>query len=90
MSEHFLENNQNFVPVCHYCGNVGHIRPKCQFLDKNNQPNFYENTKGPMYVLHEWITQLTSVVSKLEQRMSNSKYVQKVKLFGFGNLILKD
>ena len=60
------KNNQNFVPVCHYCSSVRHIRPKCQFLDKNNQPNFYENTKGPMYVLHEWITQLTSVVSKLE------------------------
>jgi hypothetical protein len=26
-----------FVPICHHCGKVGHIRPKCYLL-KSNRP----------------------------------------------------
>jgi len=29
--------NGKFVPICHHCGKVGHIRPKCYLL-KSHRP----------------------------------------------------
>jgi hypothetical protein len=32
-----LGTQGKFVPICHHCGNVGHIRPKCYLL-KSHRP----------------------------------------------------
>jgi hypothetical protein len=31
------ETQSKFVPICHHCGKVGHIRPKCHLL-KSHRP----------------------------------------------------
>jgi len=49
-----------FVPICHHCGKVGHIRPKCYLL-KSHRPykkqedsikGFIEKTFSDKYVSH--------------------------------------
>jgi hypothetical protein len=37
-----------FVPICHYCGKIGHIRPNCYLLccDKTNIPGSPKKQKN--------------------------------------------
>jgi hypothetical protein len=48
-----------FVPICHHCGKVGHIRPKCYLLkshrpwkkQEDSKKGFIETTSLDKYVL---------------------------------------
>ena len=46
-------NKSVFVPICHLCGVVGHIRPNCSFLRQEPKPvteNSTRNTEVPKFV----------------------------------------
>ena len=48
-----VQNKSVFVPTCHLCGVVGHIRPNCSLLRKNPKPETIfaiRNTDVPKFV----------------------------------------
>ena len=49
-----VQNKYVFVPTCHLCGVVGHIRPNCSLLRKKPKPETrfaIRNTDIPKFVL---------------------------------------
>jgi hypothetical protein len=52
------ETQGNFVPICHHCGKVGNIRPKCYLLksyrpwkkQEDSRKGFIEKTSSDKYV----------------------------------------
>jgi hypothetical protein len=38
-----------FVPICHHCGNVGHIRPKCYLLKSHKPWKKLEDSRKRLY-----------------------------------------
>nr|AFP55554.1 gag-pol polyprotein [Rosa rugosa] len=33
----YVHNSKRFIPTCHHCGKIGHIRPRCNLLRRESQ-----------------------------------------------------
>jgi hypothetical protein len=44
-----LGTQGKFVPICHHCGKIGHIRPKCYLLKSHRPWKKQEDSKKRLY-----------------------------------------
>ena len=47
-------NGFKFVPTCHYCGVIGHIRPQCPMLKKeqnHGDRSLHKKPSGPKHIV---------------------------------------
>jgi hypothetical protein len=56
--------SQRFVPTCHHCGKVGHIRPHCFNLKTHVQKN---KNSVPRIDCESLVTMMKGVLSRLDQ-----------------------
>jgi hypothetical protein len=56
--------SQRFVPTCHHCGKVGHIRPHCFNLKPHAQKNKNSVSRKECEGL---VTMMKGVLSRLDQ-----------------------
>ncbi|XP_061993496.1 uncharacterized protein LOC133711381 [Rosa rugosa] len=61
-------NSRTFIPTCHYCGKIGHIRPRCNERFSNSQLSHekytVESLSFELKEQKELINKLTEIVSK--------------------------
>lgn len=74
-----LPHSRRFIPICHYCGILGHIRPKCHSLGqsfqrfkvpqkKNQSQSLQEKLKEHLREVNR-ITKLVSIPKSLDQKV---------------------
>ena len=67
--------SQRFVPTCHHCGKVGHIRPYCF----NLKPHVHINENSYSRKESEGVVQMMrEVLSRLDKFEQNHKSILKI------------
>ena len=69
---------QKFVPTCHFCGKVGHIRPRCFKLHRQEKPLNQSSSNGSHENLAyqvKILTEQTMLLNKKFQQFSKQPHV---------------
>ncbi|XP_040363426.1 uncharacterized protein LOC121049643 [Rosa chinensis] len=72
-------NSRTFIPTCHHCGKIGHIRPRCHERFSNSQLSqekcTVESLSFELKEQKELINRLTEIVSKKNFQTEKRKVV---------------
>ncbi|XP_024155806.1 uncharacterized protein LOC112163777 [Rosa chinensis] len=64
-------NSRTFVPICHHCGKIGHIRPKCNERLSNSQ---FSQEKCTFESLQFELKEQKELINKLAEIVSNKNF----------------
>jgi hypothetical protein len=68
--------SQKFIPTCHHCGKIGHIRPKCFQLNNHESKRDYFRSRDSY---DELFNMLRSVITQLNDLDKSCTSIPKMK-----------
>ncbi|MBE2321376.1 hypothetical protein DVA67_036015, partial [Solirubrobacter sp. CPCC 204708] len=71
-SHRYVTPKYKFVPVCHYCGVKGHIRPKCYKLMNFSKRNFQSHCNGSVKSQIDDLLKKSQMLNDEVKKLTNS------------------
>jgi hypothetical protein len=70
------QHSQRFIPMCHHCGKIGHIRPKCFQLNNHESKRDYFQSRNSH---DELLNMVRGVITQLNDLAQSHTSIPKMK-----------
>ncbi|XP_062030094.1 uncharacterized protein LOC133745953 [Rosa rugosa] len=65
----YIHNSIKFIPTCHYCGKLGHIRPRCNILRRITQSQRKASKISPTASLQAELKEHLKLIKRMAERI---------------------